>query len=247
MHKLVRYNLFRAFHQVSTYVLPAITPVFALISALDATFFSGEPGTDLVLIYGNALASGKDILLMLSGCMCGMLIGEDFSVGSYSLGVSSGYSRWKILGGRTVSCFIVISLILAESMLISAVLSMLYVDAFGFADVIRLIALSCLHVVHFCGLNMLCILLCFVLKKKVNATAVCLLVNLILLALLGLLCSKVELLLPLYLKSVPVIMYAMFGGTENALTVLGSTLIHLILAAAIFFAAGKLFEKEELT
>ena len=42
------------------------------------------------------------------------------------------------------------------------------------------------------------------------------------------------------------IMYTMFGGTEKALTLLGSTLIHLIIAAAIFFAAGKIFEKEEL-
>ena len=131
-------------------------------------------------------------------------------------------------------------------MLASVAISMLYVKVFGFADVIRLIGLSCLHIVHFCALNMLCILLCFVLKKKVNATAVCLFVNLILLALLGLLCSKVELLTSLYLKSVPVIMYTMFGETENVLIVLGSTLIHLILAAAIFFAAGKIFEKEEL-
>ena len=246
MRKLIRYDLYRAFRQVSTYVLLAITLIFAVISALDATFFSGESGSDLLLTFGNALASGKDILLMLSGCLCGLLIGEDFSVGSYSLGVSSGYSRWKILGGRTVSCFIVISLMLAEFMLISAVLSMIYVDALGFAAVLRLIALSCLHIVHFCALDMLCILLCFVLKKKVNATAVCLFVNLILLALLGLLCSKVELLTSLYLKSVPVIMYTMFGETENVLIVLGSTLIHLILAAAIFFAAGKIFEKEEL-
>ncbi len=247
MRKLIRYDLYRAFRQVSTYVLLAITLVFAVISALDVTFFSGESGSDLLLTFGNALASGKDILLMLSGCVCGLLIGEDFSIGSYSLGVSSGYSRWKILGGRTVSCFIVISLMLAEFMLISAVLSMIYVEAFVFADVLRLIALSCLHIVHFCALNMLCILLCFVLKKKVNATAVCLFVNLILLALLGLLCSKVELLTSLYLKSVPVIMYTMFGETENVLIVLGSTLIHLILGAAIFLAAGKLFDKEELT
>ena len=246
MHKLVRYDLYRAFRQVSTYVLLAITLVCALISALDATFFSGELGSDLVLTFGNTLASGKDILLMLSGCICGMMIGEDFSIGSYSLGVSSGYSRWKVLGGRTVSCFIVIALMLAEYMLVSAVLSMIYVKVFGFADVIRMIVLSCLHVFHFCGLNMLCILLCFVLKKKVNATAVCLFVNLILLSLMGLLCSKVDLLTPLYLKSVPVIMYTMFGGTEKALTLLGSTLIHLIIAAAIFFAAGKIFEKEEL-
>jgi hypothetical protein len=246
MGKLVKYDLYRAFRQVSTYVLLAITLVFAVISALDVTFFSGESGSDLLLTFGNALASGKDILLMLSGCMCGLLIGEDFSIGSYSLGVSSGYSRWKILGGRTVSCFIVISLMLAVYMLASVAISMLYVKVFGFADVIRLIGLSCLHIVHFCALNMLCILLCFVLKKKVNATAVCLFVNLILLALLGLLCSKVELLTSLYLKSVPVIMYTMFGETENVLIVLGSTLIHLILAAAIFFAAGKIFEKEEL-
>lgn len=247
MRKLVRYDLFRAFHQASTCVLIAITAVFALISALDATFFSGEPGTNLVLTYGNALASGKDILLMLSGCMCGMLIGEDFAIGAYSLGVSAGHSRWRILGGRTISCFIMISLMLAEAMLISAALSMLYADSFGFADVLRLIALSCLHIIHFCGLNMLCILLCFVLKKKVNATAVCLFLNLILLALPGLLCTKVELLTPLYLKSVPVIMYTMFGETEPALTVLGSTLIHLILTAAVFYAAGKIFEKEELS
>ena len=246
MGKLVKYDLYRAFRQVSTYVLLAITLVFAVISALDVTFFSGESGSDLLLTFGSALASGKDILLMLSGCMCGLLIGEDFSIGSYSLGVSSGYSRWKILGGRTVSCFIVISLMLAVYMLASVAISMLYVKVFGFADVIRLIGLSCLHIVHFCALNMLCILLCFVLKKKVNATAVCLFVNLILLALLGLLCSKVELLTSLYLKSVPVIMYTMFGETENVLIVLGSTLIHLILAAAIFFAAGKIFEKEEL-
>jgi len=246
MGKLVKYDLYRAFRQVITYVLLAITLVFAVISALDVTFFSGESGSDLLLTFGNALASGKDILLMLSGCMCGLLIGEDFSIGSYSLGVSSGYSRWKILGGRTVSCFIVISLMLAVYMLASVAISMLYVKVFGFADVIRLIGLSCLHIVHFCALNMLCILLCFVLKKKVNATAVCLFVNLILLALLGLLCSKVELLTSLYLKSVPVIMYTMFGETENVLIVLGSTLIHLILAAAIFFAAGKIFEKEEL-
>ncbi len=246
MGKLVKYDLYRAFRQVSTYVLLAITLVFAVISALDVTFFSGESGSDLLLTFGNALASGKDILLMLSGCMCGLLIGEDFSIGSYSLGVSSGYSRWKILGGRPVSCFIVISLMLAVYMLASVAISMLYVKVFGFADVIRLIGLSCLHIVHFCALNMLCILLCFVLKKKVNATAVCLFVNLILLALLGLLCSKVELLTSLYLKSVPVIMYTMFGETENVLIVLGSTLIHLILAAAIFFAAGKIFEKEEL-
>jgi hypothetical protein len=246
MGKLVKYDLYRAFRQVSTYVLLAITLVFAVISALDVTFFSGESGSDLLLTFGNALASGKDILLMLSGCMCGLLIGEDFSIGSYSLGVSSGYSRWKILGGRTVSCFIVISLMLAVYMLASVAISMLYVKVFGFADVIRLIGLSFLHIVHFCALNMLCILLCFVLKKKVNATAVCLFVNLILLALLGLLCSKVELLTSLYLKSVPVIMYTMFGETENVLIVLGSTLIHLILAAAIFFAAGKIFEKEEL-
>ena len=135
MHKLVRYDLYRAFRQVSTYVLLAITLVFALISALHATFFSGELGSDLVLTFGNTLASGKDILLMLSGCMCGMMIGEDFSIGSYSLGVSSGYSRWKVLGGRTVSCFIVIALMLAEYMLVSAVLSMIYVKVFGFADV----------------------------------------------------------------------------------------------------------------
>ncbi len=204
MGKLVKYDLYRAFRQVSTYVLLAITLVFAVISALDVTFFSGESGSDLLLTFGNALASGKDILLMLSGCMCGLLIGEDFSIGSYSLGVSSGYSRWKILGGRTVSCFIVISLMLAVYMLASVAISMLYVKVFGFADVIRLIGLSCLHIVHFCALNMLCILLCFVLKKKVNATAVCLFVTLILLALLGLLCSKVELLTSLYLKSVPV-------------------------------------------
>ena len=38
----------------------------------------------------------------------------------------------------------------------SAVLSMIYVKVFGFADVIRMIVLSCLHVFHFCGLNMLC-------------------------------------------------------------------------------------------
>ena len=247
MRKLVRYDLYRAFRQASTYVLLAITLVFAGISALDVTFFSEEPCSDLVLTFGNALASGKDILLMLSGCMCGMLIGEDFSVGSYGLGVSSGYSRWKILGGRTVSCFIVISLMLAEFMLISAVLSMIYVKVFSFPEVLCLIGLSCLHIIHFCALNMLCVLLCFVLKKKVNATAVCLFVNLILLALLGLLCSRVGLLTPLYLKSVPVLMYTMFSGTENALTVLGSTLVHLILAAAVFFAAGKLFEKEELT
>ena len=51
----------------------------------------------------------------------------------------------------------------------------------------------------------------------------------------------------LYLKSVPVIMYTMFGGQEDALTVLGSTLVCLIAAAAVFYAAGKIFEKEELT
>ena len=247
MRKLIRYDLFRAFHQVSTYVLLAITLVFAVISALDVTFFSGEPGGGLLPTFGNALAGGKDILLMLSGCMCGMLIGEDFSVGSYSLEVSSGHDRWRILGGRTVSCFLVISLMAAVYMLVSAVICMLCVGAFGFIDVIRLIALSCLHIVHFCALNMLCILLCFVLKKKVNATAVCLFVNLLLLALLGLLCTKVEMLTSLYLKSVPVIMYTMFGGQENALTVLGSTLVCLIAAAAVFYAAGKIFEKEELT
>ena len=53
MHKLVRYDLYRAFRQVSTYVLLAITLVFALISVLDATFFSGELGSDLVLTFGN--------------------------------------------------------------------------------------------------------------------------------------------------------------------------------------------------
>ena len=247
MGKLVKYDLYRAFRQVSTYVLLAITLVFAVISALDVTFFSGESGSDLLLTFGNALASGKDILLMLSGCMCGLLIGEDFSIGSYSLGVSSGHDRRRILGGRTISCFLVISLMLVLYMLVSAVLSMIYAGAFGFADVIRLIALACLHIVHFCALNMLCVLLCFLLKKKVNATAVCLFVNMILLALLGLLCSKVRPLTNLYLKSVPVITYTMFGGTEQALTVLGSTLIHLLLAAGLFFAAGTIFAKEELT
>ena len=247
MRNLVRYDIFRAFRQASTYVLLAITAVFAVISSLDATFLSGEPSTDLVLTYGNVLASGKDILLMLAGCLCGLLIGEDFAIGAYSLGVSSGCSRWKILGGRTISCFIVISLMLAEYMLISAVVSMAFVKTFVFADVIRLAALSLLHIVHFCMLNMLCILLCFVLKKKVNATAVCLFVNLILYSLLGLFCSKVEALMSVYLKSVPVIMYTMFGGTEKALTVLISTAVCLIITAAVFYAAGKIFEKEELT
>lgn len=246
MRKLIRYDLYRAFHQASTYVILAIALVFAVISGLDATFFSGEPRGELLTTFGNALAGGKDILLMLSGCVCGLLIGEDFAIGSFSLSVSSGHSRWKILLSRTVSCFIVISLLLAIYMLVSAALSMAYAEAFGAIDAIRLIALSCLHIVHFCMLNMLCILLCFVLKKKVNATAVCMFVNLILLALLGLLCSKVGALTPLYLRSVPVLTYTMFGGSETALTVLVSTLIQLIITAAIFFAAGKIFEKEEL-
>ena len=247
MGKLVRYDLYRAFHQVSTYVILAITLVFALISAADATFLSEEPCSGLLLTFGNALASGKDILLMLAGCTCGLLIGEDFAFGAYSLGVSSGHSRWKLLGGRTLSCFFVISLMLAEYMLIAAAFSMICVKTFVFTELIRLIGLSLLHILHFCMTNMLCVLMCFVLKKKVNATAVCLFLNLLLLALVGLLCTKVEFLTPLYLSSVPVLTYAMFGGSENALTVLGSTLVHLAVAAAVFYAAGRIFEKEELT
>ena len=246
MRKLVRYDLFRAFHQLSTYVLLAITLVFALISAADATFFSDEPGAGLLLTYGNALASGKDILLMLSGCMCGLLIGEDFAIGAYSLGVSSGHSRWKILAGRTLSCFLVIAVMLVEYMLIAAALSMLWVKTFVFSELIRLIGLSLLHILHFCMLNTLCVLACFALKKKVNATSVCLFLNLLLLALLGLLCTKVEFLTPVYLKSVPVLTYTMFGGAEKALTVLGSTLIHSLIAAAVFYAADRIFEKDEL-
>ena len=246
MRKLVRYDLYRAFHQLSTYVLFAVTLIFALISAADATFFSDEPGGGLLLSFGNALASGKDLLLMLSGCLCGLLIGEDFAIGAYSLGVSSGHSRWKILGGRTLSCFLVIAVMLIEYMLIAAALSILWVKTFVFSELIRLIGLSLLHILHFCMLNTLCVLACFALKKKVNATAVCLFLNLLLLALLGLLCTKVEFLTPVYLKSVPVLTYTMFGGDENALTVLGSTLLCGAIAAAIFYGAGKIFEKEEL-
>ena len=246
MRKLVRYDLYRAFHQVSTYVLFAVTLIFAVISAADATFLSDEPGGGLLLTYGNALASGRDIMLLLAGCMCGLLIGEDFSVGSYSLGVSSGHSRWRILGGRTLSCFLVLSLMLAAYMLVSAAFSMICVKAFGFSEVLRLIGLSLLHVLHFCMMNMLCVLMCFVLKKKVNATAVCLFLNLLLFALIGALCTKVEALTAVYLKSVPVLTYTMFGGTESALTVTGSTLLCGILAVGVFYAAGKVFEKEEL-
>ena len=100
MRKLVRYDVYRAFHQASTYVLLAITLVLTVFTVGDVTFFSEEPSSDLVFTYGSALASGKNILLMLAGCLCGMLIGEDFSVGSYSLAVSSGYSRWKIVGDQ---------------------------------------------------------------------------------------------------------------------------------------------------
>ena len=246
MRKLVRYDLCRAFHQLSTYVLFAVTLIFALISAADATFLSDEPGGGLLPTFGNAMASGKDILLMLSGCMCGLLIGEDFAIGAYSLGVSSGHSRWKILGGRTASCFLLIALMLVEYMLIAAALSMIYVKTFVFSELFCLIGLSLLHILHFCMINTLCVLMCFVLKKKVNATAVCLFLNLLLLALIGLLCTKIEFLTPAYLKSVPVLTYTMFGGDENSLTVLGSTLICGLLAAGIFFAAGKVFEKEEL-
>ncbi len=246
MRKLIRYDLFRAFHQPSTFVLFAIALVFALISVADATFFSEEPSGDLVLTFGNALASGKDVILLLAGCVCGMLIGEDFSVGSYSLGVCSGYTRRKILGGRTISCFIIISMMLTEYMLIATVLSMIYVKTFVLADLIRLIVLSALHIFHFCMENMLCIFICFVLKKKVNATAVCLFINLILFSLLGALCTKVELLTPLYLKAVPVLTYTMFAGNEKVFTVLGSTLAYLIITAAIFLATDKIFKKEEL-
>lgn len=246
MRKLVKYDLYRAFHQASVCVLMAITLAVSVISAADATFFSGEPVSGLLHTYGNALASGQNIMLLLSGCMCGMLIGEDFSIGAYTLDVSSGCGRWKILGGRTLSCFAVIAMMLAEYMLLSAAFAMIWVKAFNADDVIRLIALSCLHAVHFCTLNMPCVLLCFVLKKKVNATAVCLFANVILLSLLGLVCSKVEALSSLYLKSVPVIMYTVFTGGESASVVLGSTLVHLLITAAVFFATGKIFEKEEL-
>ena len=246
MRKLLRYDLYRAFRQASTWVLLAIALVFAVISALDATFFSEEPAGGLVPAFGSALAGGKDILLMLSGCLCGMLIGEDFSIGAYSLAVSAGCGRWKILGGRTLSCFAIIALMLAETMLVSAVIAVLYVRVFTLAELLRLAALCCLHTVQFCALNMLCILLSFALKKKVNATAVCLFANLILLALLGLACSRLALLTPLYLKSVPVLMYSMFFGDGDALSLPLGTLLHLIVTAAIFYAAGKLFAREEL-
>ena len=246
MRKIVRYDVYRAFHQASTYVLLAITLVLTVFTVGDVTFFSEEPSSDLVFTYGSALASGKNILLMLAGCLCGMLIGEDFSVGSYSLAVSSGYSRWKIVGGRTISCFIVISIMLAEFMLVSLAASMVYVKTFTAGAVLRIIALSILHTLHFCMMNMICIFMGFVLKKKVNATAVCLFIVVLLSSLIGTLCTKVEKLTPLYLKTVPVITYTMFGGTEKALTVAGSTLVFLLITAAIFYATGKVFEKEEL-
>ena len=123
---------------------------------------------------------------------------------------------------------------------------MIYVKTFVFAEVIRLAALSILHIVLFCVGNMICILICFVLKKKVSTTAVCLFLNVILSSLFGFLCTKVELLTPLYLKSAPVIMYSMFGGSESVFTVLVSSLISLIITAAVFYATGKIFEKEEL-
>lgn len=246
MRNLVKYDLYRAFHQVSTYILLSLTLVIALISAAETTFFSEEPVEDLVSTFGNALANGRSIIMMLAGCMCGLLIGEDFAIGSYGLGVSSGYHRWKLLGGRTISCFIVISLMLLEYMLISIAFSMIYVKTFVFAEVIRLAALSILHIVLFCVGNMICILICFVLKKKVSTTAVCLFLNVILSSLFGFLCTKVELLTPLYLNSAPVIMYSMFGGSESVFTVLVSSLISLIITAAVFYATGKIFEKEEL-
>ncbi|MBQ6160298.1 MAG: AMP-binding protein [Oscillospiraceae bacterium] len=107
-------------------------------------------------------------------------------------------------------------------------------------------SVSILHTLHFCMMNMICIFMGFVLKKKVNATAVCLFIVVLLSSLIGTLCTKVEKLTPLYLKTVPVITYTMFGGTEKALTVAGSTLVFLLITAAIFYATGKVFEKEEL-
>lgn len=246
MSKIVRYDLYRAFRQPGAYVLLAITALVALISAADVTFLSDEPCGGLLLTFGNALASGRSVLLMLAGCACGLLIGEDFAIGSYGLCVGSGCGRWKILGGRTISCFAVISLMMAVYMLISAVFSAICAKTFAFSEFVRLIALSLLHIAHFCMGNMLCILMCFVLKKRVSATAVCLFMNVILSSLLGTVCSKAEALGPLYLKSVPVITFTMFGGGEKALTVLISTLLYLIAAAAVFFAAGRIFEKEEL-